>query len=168
MEGCAMLSVKESIGETLSAHAPTLDLDEIQAILLRPSPAPYFGTHVLLRVDDARAGRAFLRRLTPHIASSANWWNAAKTWLAVGISYMGLEALGLPKESLQSFPEAFRVGMAARARQLGDDGVNDPKNWDKPYGTGQVHIGVSAFTDSEEKRGQALASAREQCHGFSG
>ena len=86
----------------------------------------------------------------------------------VGISYAGLEALGLPQDSLQSFPEAFRVGMAARARQLGDDGVNDPKNWDKPFGTGQVHIGVSAFSDSEEKRRRALAIAREQYEGFSG
>ena len=102
--------------------APTLDLHEIQATVLRPRPAPYFGTHVLLRVDDAQAGRGILRRLTPHIASATDWWNAATAWLDVGISYAGLEALGLPKESLQSFPEAFRVGMAARARQLGDDG----------------------------------------------
>ena len=53
------------------------------------------------------------------------------------ISYAGLEALGVPQDSLQSFPEAFRVGMAARARQLGDDGVNDPKNWDPPFGKGK-------------------------------
>src|ERR1044072_5837720 len=58
--------------------------------------------------------------------------------------------------------------MAARAKQLGDDGVNDPKNWEKPFGTGQVHIGVSAFSDSEEKRRRALAVAREQYEGFSG
>jgi len=163
-----MSFVEEPVGEKLSAHAPTLDLDEIQAIVLRPRPAPYFGTHVLLRVDNAQAGRAFLRRLAPHIASSANWWNAPHTWLAVGLTYTGLEALGVPKESLQSFPEAFRQGMAARARQLGDEGVNNPKNWGKPYGTGQVHIGVSAFSDSEEKHQRALAIAREQYEGFSG
>jgi deferrochelatase/peroxidase EfeB len=123
---------------------------------------------VLLRVDDAQAGRKFLGRLTPHIASATNWWNAATTWLEIGISYAGLEALGVPQDSLQSFPEAFRVGMAARARQLGDDGVNDPKHWDKPYGVGQIHIGVSAFSDSEEKHQRALAVAREQYEGFSG
>ena len=163
-----MLSPKEPLGESPSTHAPTLDLHEIQATVLRPRPAPYFGTHVLLRIDDAQAGRKFLRRLTPHIASATNWWNAANTWLEIGISYAGLEALGVPQDSLQSFPEAFRVGMAARARQLGDDGVNDPKNWDKPYGVGQIHIGVSAFSDSEEKHQRALAIAREQYEGFSG
>ena len=45
-----------------------LELNEIQATVLRPRPAPYFGTHVLLRVDNAEAGRAFLRRLTPPVA----------------------------------------------------------------------------------------------------
>src|SRR4029453_558302 len=131
-------------------------------------PAPYFGTHVLLRVDEPRAGRAFLRRLIPYVASSTNWGNSANTWLAVAISYPGLESLGLPEDSLQSFPETFRVGMAARSRQLRDEGVNDPKNWEKPYGMGHVHIGVMAFSDSEEKRQRALAIAREQYEGFSG
>jgi deferrochelatase/peroxidase EfeB len=163
-----MSSVKESVEGNRPTHAPTLDLTEIQATILRPRPAPYFGTHVLLRVDDARAGRAFLRRLTPHIDSAANWWSAVDPWLEVGISYAGLEALGVPSDSLQSFPEAFRAGMAERARHLGDEGVNDPKHWDQPYGKGEVHIGVSAFSDSEEKRRRVLAIAREQYEASSG
>lgn len=160
------MSVQESAN--LPLPTATLELDEIQATVLRPRPAPYFGTHVLLRVDDAQAGRAFLRRLTPHVDSAAGWWSASDPWLSVAISYAGLEALGVPQDSLQSFPEAFRAGMAARAQQLGDDGVNDPKNWDKPFGKGQIHIGVSAFSDSEDKRRRALAIAREQYESFSG
>jgi len=163
-----MLPVKESVSANPSTDAPTLELNEIQATVLRHRPAPYFGTHVLLRVDDARAGRELLRRLTPHVDSAANWWSAADPWLSVAISCAGLEALGVPRASLESFPEAFRVGMAARARQLGDEGVNDPKNWDRPFGTGDVHIGLSAFSDSEEKRRRVLAIAREQYENFSG
>jgi Dyp-type peroxidase family len=151
-----MSSVKESVEHNHPAPAPTVDLDEIQATILRPRPAPYFGTHVLLRVNDAQAGRAFLRRLTPHVDSCAKWWSAVDPWLAVGISYAGLEALGVPPDSLQSFPVAFREGMAARAPHLGDQGVNDPKNWDRPYGKSDVHIGVSAFSDSEEDRVLAM------------
>ena len=139
-----MSSVKESVENNSSTHAPSLDLTEIQATILRPRPAPYFGTHVLLRVNNAQAGRAFLRRLTPHVDSAAGWWSAVTPWLSVAISYAGLEALGVPQDSLQSFPIAFREGMAARARHLGDEGSNDPKNWDQPYGSGEVHIGVSA------------------------
>src|ERR1700755_2371991 len=108
-----MSSVTESAGGHVSTAAPTLDLHEIQATVLRPRPAPYYGAHVLFRIEDARAGREFIRRLAPHIASATNWWSAATAWLELGITYAGLEALALPKESLESFPEAFRVGMAA-------------------------------------------------------
>ena len=59
-------------------------------------------------------------------------------------------ALGLPQDSLGRFPEAFRVGMAARADKLRDHGPNDPKNWEQPFGTGEIHIGVSVFSDSED------------------
>ena len=145
-----------------------LDLQEIQATVLRIRPAPYFGCHVALRVDNAQAGRELLRRLTPHVDSAANWWRPASTWLSVAISYAGLEALGLPQNSLQSFPEAFRVGMAARSQQLRDEGVNDPKNWEPPFGKGQIHIGLNAFSDSEEMWRRVMATAREQYEGLSG
>jgi Dyp-type peroxidase family len=148
--------------------APTLELHEIQATVLRQRPAPYVGTHAFLRIDDAQAGRKFLSRLAPYVDSAAGWSTATDAWLAVAITYIGLEALGVPQDSLQSFPEAFRVGMASRARQLGDDGVNDPKNWDKPFGTGQIHIGLSAFSDTEEKWRRAVAIANEQREGIAG
>jgi Dyp-type peroxidase family len=163
-----MLPIETSVGASSVANAPALELHEIQATVLRPRPAPYFGTHVGLRIDDARAGRELLRRLIPHVDSAASWWQARSTWLSVGISHAGLEALGVPPDSLHSFPEAFRVGMAARAAQLGDVGVNDPKNWEVPFGNGQVHIAVSAFSDSEEKKQRVLAVAREQYEKLSG
>src|SRR6185436_10214273 len=91
-----MSSVEEPI--SLSTRAPALELHEIQATILRPRPAPYFGTHMLFRVDDTRAGRAFLRRLIPHVDSAAGWWSATEPWLSVGITYAGLEALGVPQD----------------------------------------------------------------------
>src|SRR4249920_416871 len=104
-EEAPMLSVTEPVAENVSARVPTLDLHEIQATVLRQRPAPYFGTHLVLRINEPQAGRAFLRRLTPYVDSAAGWRIAANAWLAVGISYTGLEALGVPAESLQSFPE---------------------------------------------------------------
>src|SRR5215470_15745125 len=85
----------------------TVELDDIQATVLRYRPEPYYGTHVLLHVEDAQAGREFVRRLTPHIDSAAEWWQAGEAWISVAISYTGLVALGLPEDSLHSFPEAF-------------------------------------------------------------
>jgi Dyp-type peroxidase family len=163
-----MTSIKALTGENLSTKAPVLELHDIQATVLRPRPAPYFGFHVLLHIDDAESGRKFLRRLAPHVDSAAGWWSAATPWLAVGITHAGLNALGVPQDSLQSFPEAFREGMAARARQLGDEGANDPKNWDQSYGKGEIHIGITAFSDSEENRRRILGVAREQLEGLTG
>src|SRR6185369_14330729 len=163
-----MTSIKALTGENLSTKAPVLELHDIQATVLRPRPAPYLGSHVLLHVDDADSGRKFLRRLAPHVDSAAGWWSAATPWLAVGISYAGLKALGVPQNSLQSFPEAFREGMAARAGQLGDDGVNDPENWDRSYGRGEIHIGLTAFSDSEESRRRILGIAHELLESFTG
>jgi Dyp-type peroxidase family len=160
--------VVEDTGATVAASTSTLDLREIQATVLRQRPAPYFGTHVLLRVDDAQAGREYLRRLIPHVDSAGNWWDAADPWLSIGISYPGLEALGVPGDSLQSFPEAFREGMAARAALLRDEGINDPKNWELPYGKGAIHIGLSAFANSEEEWYRIMGVARKQFEGSSG
>ena len=146
----------------------TVELDDIQATVLRYRPEPYFGTHVMLHVDDARAGREFLRRLTPHVESAAEWWRAGNAWISVAITYAGLEALGVPEDSLQSFPEAFRVGMAARADKLLDHGVNDPKHWEPQFESGLIHIGVSVFSDSEAAWRRTLASARRHYDGLPG
>ena len=89
-------------------------------------------------------------------------------WIAVAISYTGLSALGVPEESLQSFPEAFRVGMAARADMLLDRDENDPKNWDQPFGSGRIHIAISIFSDTEEKWRRAMELARRQYQGVPG
>src|SRR5690349_24444783 len=109
----------------------------------------------MLHVENAWAGREFLRRLTPHVDSAAEWWQAREPWIAVAITYPGLVALGVPEDSLRSFPEAFRVGMAACAGELLDQGANDPRHWEPEFGTGHIHIGVSVFSDSEHTWRQA-------------
>ena len=137
------VTLLEERNQTTPSNSPfTLDLHEIQATVLRYRPEPYYGTHILMHIDDARSGREFLRRLAPHVASAADWSDATDAWVAVAISYSGLAALGVPEESLQSFPEAFRVGMAARADQLLDRGDNHPKNWDQPFGSGKIHVRI--------------------------
>ena len=128
---------------------PTLQLDDIQATVLRPRPAPYYGTHALLEITEASAGREALRRLRTRVASAADWHQPRPAWTSVALTYPGLRALGVPASSLESFPPAFREGMAARADQLRDHGPNDPSRWQQPFGTGRVHLAVTVIAQSE-------------------
>src|SRR5262245_28341515 len=162
------MPLSDRLGGGLPRSPVTLELDDIQATVLRYRPEPYYGTHVMLHVDDAQAGRALLRDLTPHVASAADWWQAREPWIAVAITYTGLAALGVPDDSLQSFPEAFRVGMAARADQLRDHGANDPKHWEPEFGNGAIHIGISVFSDSEQAWRDTMTTARRHYEGRPG
>lgn len=146
----------------------TLELEDIQATVLRVRPVPYYGTHVMLRIDDARGGRELLQRLTPHVTSASNWRHADEAWLAVTLSYPGLVALGVPDDSLRSFPESFRQGMAGRAPQLCDQGENAPQHWEAPFGTGQIHVALSGFSGSEAQWREVMQTARAQFEGLSG
>ena len=162
------MSLLNRFGGDLRRSTVTVELDDIQATVLRYRPEPYYGTHIALHVADAAAGRELLRRIAPYIDSAADWWQAGNAWTAVAISYPGLVSLGVPEDSLESFPEAFRQGMAARSDALIDTGPNDPKHWDAPFGTGQIHIQLSVYSDDEEKWHRAMEKARQQYQGLSG
>ena len=57
----------------------------------------------------------------------------------IAFTYSGLKALGVHGDTLASFPDAFRQGMAARARRLGDVGRGAPEHWEGQLGQASVH-----------------------------
>jgi deferrochelatase/peroxidase EfeB len=65
------MTLIDRLGADLPRAPVTVELDDIQATVLRYRPEPYYGTHVMLHLEDAQAGREFLRRLTPHVDSAA-------------------------------------------------------------------------------------------------
>jgi deferrochelatase/peroxidase EfeB len=162
------MTLTERLGGDRPSAPVTVELEDIQATVLRYRPEPYYGTHVMLHVADPRAGRELLRRLAPHVDSAADWWRAGEPWIAVAVTYAGLVALGVPQDSLESFPDAFRAGMAARADQLLDHGPNDPVHWEPEFGSGLIHIGVSVFSDAEETWQRTVALARQHYEGAAG
>ena len=112
----------------------TLELNDIQSGAVRPRPTPYAATYLLLRIDDRKAGREFLRRASAAVASAAHPASpVADTWISVGLTYQGLKALGVPEASLDSFAPEFKQGMAARARFLGDTGKAGRKIGKSPW-----------------------------------
>ncbi|WP_419907005.1 hypothetical protein [Hoeflea sp.] len=57
----------------------------------------------------------------------------------VAFTFPGLEKLDVDANTLRSFPDVFKQGMAARAKRLGDDGPSAPENWDGELGLSSVH-----------------------------
>lgn len=139
-----------------------LELDDIQSGVLRPRPAPYVATYVVLRIDERSAGRELMSRVSKVVTSAANPNSPlADTWVSVALTYRGLKALGVPQTSLDTFSWEFRQGMRARAKDLGDVGPGSPENWEEPFGTEDVHIVIVAVSPDEEKLEAALARARK-------
>jgi Dyp-type peroxidase family len=123
----------------------SLELGDIQAAALMPRPHPYAGAYLALRIDDRHAGRELLRRLIPLLDPVASFDPGRPVSLGVGLSFAGLEAVGVPAESLATFPPEFQQGMAARADYISDVGENAPENWEAPLGSKDVHLMVAAL-----------------------
>ena len=59
-----------------------------------------------------------------------------QSWAALALTFEGLRALGVPEESLATFPVEFREGMAARAEILGDADESAAEHWEAPIAGG--------------------------------
>ncbi|MGB6522259.1 MAG: Dyp-type peroxidase [Candidatus Cybelea sp.] len=146
-----------------------LELDDIQSGVLRPRPTPFAATYVLIRIDDRAAGRALMRRLSEIVASAAHPESpASDTWVSASLTFAGLKSLGVPQASLDSFSPQFREGMAARARQLHDVGENAPEHWEKPLGTGEVHVVLTGISKDAADLEKAVGRAREAYQSVAG
>ena len=146
-----------------------LELADIQSGAIHPRPSPYVGTYLLFRIDDRYAGRELLGRLAPVVDPATDPAHVGdEAWVSVAISFQGLRALGVPGEALDSFPLEFKQGMAARAAHLGDVGENDPKNWEKPFGTQDVHVAISALSPDAARLEVVLERARNAYENIAG
>ena len=128
------------------ATSPQLELDDIQAGALFERPSPYVGTYVLLRIADRADGRELVARLHRLATAARTTGSGDDTSITVAFSYHGLEALGVPQESLDSFAPEFREGMAARAALLGDVGESGPEHWEAPLGSSDVHVAIAVLS----------------------
>ena len=146
-----------------------LELDDIQSGVLRPRPTPYAATYIVLRIDDRKAGRELMRRVSTVVTSAANPTSPlADTWVSVALSHQGLKSLGVPQDSFDSLAWEFRQGMAARANELGDTGESSPENWEQPLGTPDVHVVLVTISPDAQQLEAALDRARKAYQELSG
>jgi Dyp-type peroxidase family len=137
-----------------------LDLGDIQSGALYERPSPYVGTYLLLSIRDRQDGRALVRRLLRVVNPATAGGESGTTSVTVAFTYYGLEALGVPQQSLDSFAPEFRQGMAARAPILGDVGESAPELWEHPLGSSDVHVAIAVLSSSEEELRTVAEKAR--------
>ena len=153
------MSVLEKLARRFRREDVELELDDIQALILRSRPEPYVGVHAMLRFDDAAGARDLLGRMADHIAAAGDWTEDRDAWMGAGLSFEGLKALGLPDAQLRTFPLPFQQGMAARAAQLRDRGPNAPEQWDEIFAPGSCHLALTIYAVDDAALDTALATA---------
>jgi len=144
----------------LTSAELTNNLHDIQDNVVTPIFMRY-GRHVFFRFNDGARGRAWLRSVFKRVNARQQDHGAHFT-INIGFTYEGLRALGLSQRSLDSFPEAFRVGMRGRALLVGDVGPNAPEHWEGGLGGPDIHAMGWIRTDSEQGREEATRIIRDE------
>ena len=129
-----------------------LELEEVQHFLVARTPA-MAARYEFLSFRDARQGRQWLSGILDKIgtAATAKSDNDSR-WVTVAFTWNGLAAMGLDQASLATFPEEFRLGMAARAEMLGTTGRNAPEHWVGGLGSPGLHAIAILFAKDIPER----------------
>ena len=162
------MALLSRIKQRFSRDKVDLQLDDIQALILRNRPEPYCGVHAMLHVDEAEGGRDLIARLAPHIPSADGFHDDLDAWTGVAISHAGLKALGLPEDTLKTFPLPFQQGMAARADILRDFDENAPEHWDEAFREGHCHIALTIYAVDKAALDKAVEKAKGELDKSSG
>jgi Dyp-type peroxidase family len=131
-----------------------LELDDIQ-FFLWSRPRALAGRYEFLTFRQPDRARAWLSGILDKIGS-AKTVSAAETidarWVTVAFTWNGLRALGIDEASLATFPEEFRMGMAARWEVNGDTGINHPDHWVGGLASPDLHaIAILFARDAAER-----------------
>jgi Dyp-type peroxidase family len=148
----------------------TIELSDIQGIVLRGYGVFPVSRFVLLRVTDAELARGWLGSIASSVFSSAdvNYLTdetAPDSVLNIAFTCEGFRAFGLHETTLSGFSHEFREGMVTphRQRLLGDFGQSDPRHW--RWGgpnNAPIHAMLLLYARDESKMEAAWERYREQ------
>ena len=120
-----------------------------------------YGRHIFLKFGDGTKGRAWLRNMFNCVNARPEEHGIRYT-VNIGFTYEGLKALGLSQRSLDSFPEAFRMGARGRASYVGDVGPDVPAHWEGGLGSPDIHAMAWIRTDCDQGREEAMRIIRAE------
>ena len=126
----------------LKDHLHDIQDNVVAPILMR------YGRHIFVKFTDGEKARAWLRNLRDRV-NARQLEHGTRFTVNIAFTFEGLKAIGLSRRSLDSFPEAFRVGMRGRARGVGDVGPHAPEHWEGGLGGPDIHAMALLRTDSD-------------------
>ena len=114
---------------TLIANPVSIELDDIQGLVLRGFGQLPLSHFFFVKIGDAGITRNMLHQIIPAITPATRYKSDRS--LNIAFSHCGLRAIGLSDKNIRNFPIPFRVGMTdpVRQRMLGDWGESAPDNW---------------------------------------
>lgn len=122
---------------------------------------------MLVRVTDPPAARASISDLAAEVTTADG--KREHDSLNLAFTATGLSRLGLADRALETFPIGFLEGMASprRSRVLGDQGDNDPANWEwGGPGTQEVDALIMLFAEDEARLDTFSAAVSKRLAGF--
>ena len=145
-----------------------LELDDIQHFLLA-RPRALAARYGFLTFWQAAGGRAWLSGIIDKVGTGQVVGSSGaidSRWVTVAFTWNGLRALGVPEDSLATFPEEFRQGMAARAEVLGDTGANHPDHWVGGLSSPDLHAIVILFASDVAERERCVKEHQQYAARF--
>ena len=135
-----------------------LELDDVQHYLLT-RPHATIALYNFMTFRNGEDGRKWVNALSDIVGTAKTVIAASETdmrWVSLAFTFNGLRKLGLDETSLQTFPEPFKQGMAARAQMLGDIGANHPDNWEDNITSEDLHAVVILFARDKNERDRCI------------
>ena len=138
------------------------NLGQIQDNMIKPIKMRH-GRHIFLRFTDRDKALSWLKAMIETVATALQEKRGEDRFTVnIGFTHAGLQALGMSQDTLDSFPQAFREGMIARAAIIGDTGPNVPDKWDGDTGKAEVHAMTWLRTRTPEGLEEGIEVLREQ------
>lgn len=116
-----------------------LETNDIQGLVVRGYGHHHASRFLVLAVKDVGLARRYLQSISGDVNTAAA--KADKFVRQIAFTAPGLRRLGMPPTALASFSREFLEGMDdhVRAVALGDEGDNDPKQWEWGHTPENVH-----------------------------
>jgi Dyp-type peroxidase family len=136
--------------------------------------------NLVLRIDEAVSARRLLKSMisgerasTPQVTTAAPWTIKPDYVMNVAFTFTGLQALGVPPETLQTFSPSFQAGAVQQAAAVGYTGESAPDQWvdglaDRQGQTIQAHLLISLYAKSRMILDEATEQLRAACRTHGG